>query len=177
MRAATLPFLALALGVTPADRADEGSAERPMRVQALAAALLILGPIRLSQAGPGDDEAAVRAHFDAFAHAWATGDARAVAEGYAEDADIVRPNQPPVVGRAAIEAFYIQMFAGPLKGVAKKTTVDRVRLVTPVVAVVDSSYTLDRDEPPLHAHGASVTVLEKRGGSWVALLSRSYRLP
>jgi hypothetical protein len=45
------------------------------------------------------------------------------------------------------------------------------------VAVVDSSYTLDRDEPPLHARGASLTVLEKRGGRWLSVLSRSYRLP
>lgn len=147
MRAATLPFLVLVL--------SRG----------------------LAHAAPGADEVAVRAHFAAFADAWVEGDAAAVAAGYAEDADLVRPNQPPVVGRAAIEAFYARMFAGPLKGVAKTTTVDRIRLVTPVVAVVDSSYTLDRDSPPLHARGASVTVMEKRGAGWVTVLSRSYRLP
>ena len=100
-----------------------------------------------------------------------------MAEGYAEDADILRPSQPAVVGRAAIQAFYEQMFAGPLKGVAKTTAVDRIRFVTPTVAVLDSSYRLYRDEPPLHARGASVSVLEKRGERWVAVVSRSYRLP
>jgi hypothetical protein len=69
------------------------------------------------------------------------------------------------------------MFAGPLKGVTKTTAVDRVRLVTPAVAVVDSSYTLDRADPPLQARGVSVTVLEKRDGRWVAVISRSYRRP
>jgi hypothetical protein len=64
-----------------------------------------------------------------------------------------------------------------LKGVAKTTAVDRVRLVGPDVAVVDSSYTLDRDQPVLHARGASVTVLAKRGGRWLTVVSRSYRLP
>ena len=131
----------------------------------------------LASADAVPDEAAIRAHFKGFAEAFAKGDATAVADGYTDDADIVRPNQPVVVGRAAIQAFYEQMFAGPLKGVAKATHVDRVRLVTPAVAVVDSSYTLDRDEPPLHARGVSVSVLEKRGGRWLTILSRSYRLP
>jgi uncharacterized protein (TIGR02246 family) len=146
---------------------------------------LLLGPgpfhapgLNADDAGAvGADEAAVRAHFGSFADAWVKGDAVAVAAGYAEDADLVRPNQPPVVGRAAIQAFYEQMFAGPLKGVAKTTAVDRVRLVGPDVAVVDSSYTLDRDQPVLHARGASVTVLAKRGGRWLTVVSRSYRLP
>ena len=119
----------------------------------------------------------MRAHSTAFGEAFARGDAAGVASGYAEDADIVRPNQPPIVGRAAIEAFYTQMFDGPLKGVVKGGALDRVRFVTPAVAVVDSSYTLDRDEPALHARGVSLTVREKREGRWLAVLSRSYRLP
>src|SRR5262249_44551049 len=124
-----------------------------------------------------DDEAAVRKHFESFAEAWARGDAHAVAEGHAEDADILRPNQPLIVGRAAIEAFYAQMFAGPLKGVAKKTTVDRVRLLGPAVAVVDSADALDRDEPPVHAKGTSVSIFVKRDGRWLTAASRSYRSP
>lgn len=119
----------------------------------------------------------MRAHSTAFGEAFARGDAAGVASGYAEDADIIRPNQPPIVGRGAIQVFYSQMFDGPLKGVVKGGAVDRVRFVTPAVAVVDSSYTLDRDEPPLHARGVSLTVLEKREGRWLAVLSRSYRLP
>ena len=138
---------------------------------------LALGLALLLAANDPGAEEAIRAHFASFAQAFAQGDARAVAAGYAEDADIVRPNQPPVLGRAAIQIFYEQMFAGPLKGVTKTTHVDRVRLVTPTVAVVDSSYTLDRDEPALHARGASLSVLEKRDDRWVAVMSRSYRLP
>jgi len=142
-----------------------------------ALATLVLGAAAVSRAESPDDEAAVRAHFTSFAEAWVKGDARAVAAGYAEDADIVRPNQPPVTSRAAILAFYAQMFAGPLKGVAKTMKVDRVRLITPDVAVLDGSYTLDRDEPALYARGASVSVLAKRNGRWVTVVSRSYRLP
>jgi len=145
---------------------------------AIAAVLLAFGPASfVTEAGKAADEAAIRAHSASFAEAFARGDARAVAEGYGEDADIVRPNQPAVVGRAAIQAFYEQMFAGPLKGVTKTSVVDRVRFVTATVAVVDSSYTLDRAEPALHARGASVTVLERREGRWVAVVSRSFRLP
>lgn len=142
----------LALAVLP------GSAEGPPSLQTAA-------------------EAAIRSHFTAFDEAFARGDATGVAATYAEDADLVRPGQPAVVGRAGIERFYREMFGGLMKGVRKGGTVDRIRLVTPTVAVVDSSYTLDRAEPPLHARGASLTVLEKRKGRWTAILSRSYRLP
>ncbi len=123
------------------------------------------------------DEAAVRAHFTAFTDAWVKGDAKAVAAGYADDADLVRPGEPKITGRAAIETFYARVFAGPLKGVAKRMTVDHVRFVSPDVAVVDSSYSLDREAPALHARGQSVTVLGKRGGAWTTIVSRSYRLP
>ena len=150
-----------------------------MSRSALAAALamLVFGASAVSRAESPADEDAVRAHFTSFAEAWLKGDAREVAAGYAEDADIVRPNQPPVTSRAAIQAFYEQMFAGPLRGVAKAMKVDRVRLVTADVAVVDASYTLDRDDPALHAKGVSVSVLAKRNGRWVTVVSRSYRLP
>jgi uncharacterized protein (TIGR02246 family) len=140
----------------------------------LVASLLLA---RAVTAGDPADEAAVRAHFEAFTEAWVKGDAKAVAAGYAEDADLVRPGEPKVEGRAAIETFYARVFAGPLKGVAKKMTVDHVRLVTPDVAVVDSSYTLDRAAPVLRARGLSVTILVKRGASWTTVSSRSYRLP
>jgi uncharacterized protein (TIGR02246 family) len=150
-----------------------------MAANTRAAALLAiaLGPAWVSGAGPDGDEAAVRAHFAPFTDAWMKGDAAAVAAGYAEDADIVRPEQPPVAGRPAIQAFYERMFAGPLKGVAKTMRVDRVRLVTEALAVVDASYTLDREEPALHAKGVSLTVLQKRDGRWATVVSRSYRLP
>ena len=144
-------------------------------MRSLVVAACVLTAARALAAPP--EEAEVRAHFAAFADAWVKGDAGTVASGYAEDADIVRPNQPLVAGRAAIDVFYAQMFAGPLKGAAKTTRVDRVRLVSGTIAVVDSSYTLDREEPPLHARGVSLSVLEKRAGRWLAVVSRSYRLP
>jgi uncharacterized protein (TIGR02246 family) len=128
-------------------------------------------------APPPADEAAIRSHFAAFDAAFARGDAPGVAATYADDADVVRPGEPAIVGRAGIESFYHEMFAGRMKGVRKGGAVDRIRLVTPTVAVVDSSYTLDRDTPALHARGVSITVLEKRGGRWTAVLSRSYRVP
>jgi uncharacterized protein (TIGR02246 family) len=146
-----------------------------MRLANVAAAVLLCGPSLAPAAG--DDEAAVRAQFGKFSEAWVKGDARAVAAGYAEDADIVRPNQPKVAGRASIQAFYEQMFAGPLAGVAKAMQLEAVRFITPEVAVVDASYTLDRDAPALHAKGSSVVVLAKRQGRWVTVVSRSYRLP
>ncbi len=148
-----------------------------MKAGLLAGALLLLGQGVPAQTGSAPDEAAVRAHFASFSDAWIKGDAKAVADGYAEDGDLVRPSEPKVEGRVAIEAFYARMFAGPLKGVVKTMKVDHVRFVSPEVAVVDSSYTLDREQPSLRARGSSVTVLAKRAGAWTTILSRSFRLP
>jgi uncharacterized protein (TIGR02246 family) len=123
------------------------------------------------------DEAAVRAHFETFGDAWTKADAKAVAATYAADADIVRPGQDPVQGRAAIEAFYVRQFAGPLKDTKKSMTIERVRLVSGELAIVDSRYTIDRESPALHVRGVSVAVLVKRNGQWEAVASRSYRQP
>ena len=140
------------------------------------ALLAALAP-QASPPGRASDEQAVRAHFDRFGQAWSRGDASAVAATYAEDADIVRPGQDPVQGRAAIEAFYVRQFAGPLKDTKKSTVIERVRVFGPALAIVDSRYEMDRDQPAFHVRGASVTVLVKREGEWVAVASRSYRLP
>ena len=92
-------------------------------------------------APPPADDAAIRSHFAAFDTAFARGDAPGVAATYADDADVVRPGEPAVVGRAGIESFYREMFAGRMKGVRKGGAVERIRLVTPSVALLATALT------------------------------------
>ncbi len=50
-----------------------------------------------------------------YEQAWRTGDAKALAELFAEDGFILQSNQPPVRGRAAIEAAYASQGSSPLR--------------------------------------------------------------
>ena len=51
------------------------------------------------------DKVAIRASSDAFIKAMVAGNTAAVAALYVENATVMPPNQPPVSGRTAIEAF------------------------------------------------------------------------
>ena len=50
-----------------------------------------------------------------YEQAWRTGDAKAMAGLFAEDGFILQSNQPPVRGRAAIEAAYAGQGSSPLR--------------------------------------------------------------
>lgn len=50
-----------------------------------------------------------------YEQAWRTGDAKALARLFAEDGFILQSNQPPVRGRAAIEAAYAGEGSSPLR--------------------------------------------------------------
>lgn len=50
-----------------------------------------------------------------YEQAWRSGDARALAALFAEDAFILQSNQPPVRGRSAIEAAYAGQGGSPLR--------------------------------------------------------------
>lgn len=50
-----------------------------------------------------------------YEQAWRTGDAKAMARLFAEDGFILQNNQPPVRGRAAIEAAYVGQGSSPLR--------------------------------------------------------------
>lgn len=50
-----------------------------------------------------------------YEQAWRTGDAKALAGLFAEDGFILQSNQPPVRGRAAIEAAYAGQGSSPLR--------------------------------------------------------------
>lgn len=50
-----------------------------------------------------------------YEQAWRTGNAKALAKLFAEDGFILQSNQPPVRGRAAIEAAYAGQGSSPLR--------------------------------------------------------------
>ena len=78
-------------------------------------ALFLVGVAALlgscDQQAAADPRAGIGKTRNAYAAAWQAGDAQAVAALYAEDAVVLYPNQPPVVGRAAIADYFTGFFA------------------------------------------------------------------
>ena len=92
--------------------------------------LLALSAMLLVFAGscarpPQDDPAAARAGIESanreFSKGVAAHDAKAVALLYTEDAKLLPPNAPPVVGRDAITKFWESVLALPIESVAIET--------------------------------------------------------
>src|SRR5262245_41536248 len=59
---------------------------------------------------PAKDKSAIDTTRETYAAAWRTGNAADVAGLYVDDALVLYPNQPPVVGKAAIRTYFDQFF-------------------------------------------------------------------
>ncbi|MCF5089649.1 SgcJ/EcaC family oxidoreductase [Stenotrophomonas sp. PA-6-5C] len=81
--------------------------------------LLMAGPVVAQESAARLADVALPAALDRvlrdYEQAWRTGDAKALAGLFAEDGFILQSNQPPVRGRAAIEAAYAGEGSSPLR--------------------------------------------------------------
>ncbi|MCO7471785.1 nuclear transport factor 2 family protein [Stenotrophomonas maltophilia] len=85
----------------------------------LLSGLLMAGPVVAQESAARLADVALPAALDRvlrdYEQAWRTGDAKALAGLFAEDGFILQSNQPPVRGRAAIEAAYAGEGSSPLR--------------------------------------------------------------
>jgi uncharacterized protein (TIGR02246 family) len=138
---------------------------------AVAAALALAAVSSAPAWAQSADVAAVGKVGDSYAAAWAKGDAKALAAHF--DTDGVHIHASGVVqrSRAAIEKYYAESFAGPLKGSRITIVTGPVRMLKPDVAVADGSYAVsgvrgpDGKEVPIK--GLYGNVLVKKGGQWL----------
>jgi len=81
--------------------------------------LLMAGPVVAQESAARLADVALPAALDRvlrdYEQAWRTGDAKALARLFADDGFILQSNQPPVRGRAAIEAAYAGEGSSPLR--------------------------------------------------------------
>jgi uncharacterized protein (TIGR02246 family) len=132
------------------------------------------------------DEATIRARIAAHGAAAAAGDARALAEVYADDAELVSRDGSVVQGRKAIDALWKEEVA---EGAAQGGRYHmhppesiHVRFVSPDVAIVDvGSRSLggrDSTGAPLPVRDAALlTVWRKEQGTWRVVYQRSMPSP
>jgi uncharacterized protein (TIGR02246 family) len=120
---------------------------------------------------PRADQAALIKNAQAFADAFAKGDAKAVAAFWAEDGDYVDLNGRRLQGRPAIENAFKDFFTEN-KGLKLRIDVNSVRFVTPETAIEDGTTSVIPSDgaPPIQSRYSNVHV--KKDGQWVLLSVR-----
>jgi len=141
--------------------------------------LLIASPAMAG--GNAKDEAAIKAAVTEEDAAWAKGDAKGIAAGYAENGTAVNAMGASMKGTADVEKQFAGLFAGPLKGSTHKMTVTRIKFVRPDVAVVDGDVEVagmsgpdGKAMPPMKHHTTEVFAKEK--GKWLITDNRGFKI-
>ena len=149
----------------------------------LAVAALFLTATNLFADGTGaDSQADVRKVLDGFTAAWNAHNLQQMASFWAEDGDLINPAGKWGMGRAGAEKVFSQEHGGMFKKSTIAFTIDKVRWLTPDLALVDSECTvngaLDKkgkmEKKPSHFH--VVMVLTKMGGNLQVAAARPYAL-
>jgi len=119
------------------------------------------------QAAKRPDPAIIRAA-ETYRKAVLDADTNRVLAVYRDDATEMPPFQPPVIGKAAIERFYQQMFGGPIK-VTEFTLTHAETTAQGDIAYDVGSYTrtmTGAPTGPVHAAGTYVVILKRSGEDW-----------
>ena len=112
-----------------------------------------------------DDAAAIRASSDAFVAAFDKGDAKAVAELWTADGQLVDEAGEVYSGRPAIEAAYAKFFQEH-PGVKIKVTIDSVRMLNAEAAIEEGHASVE-PVPAGAAGSANYTAVHvKQDGKW-----------
>ncbi len=111
--------------------------------------------------------------------AWAENDAEAFAAVWSTDGDLVVGDGTRLVGRPAIAAYMRTGFAGPLKGARATATVKRARLLSPSVAVVQTTGGIlmpGETKVPPERLGIQTWVVTKHGSRWLISAYQNTRI-
>ena len=112
------------------------------------------------------DEAAIRKNAAAFVKAYQAGDAKALAEHFAADAECVHESNVRCNGRAAIEESLAKFFEQN-PGCKLEKTIDSIRFVSPNVAIEDGTTTCECADESSCVVCRYTTVHVRTDGKWL----------
>lgn len=123
------------------------------------------------------DATAIRALIGNFTTHWHDSDARGLSMFWIPNGDFVNPSGTVLKGRKEIASFYAQAFSMGYSGSTATASVDRIRFLTPMIAVVDGEFEIIsaplREQRGLPAEkGRYSAVVEKVSGRWFIVSNR-----
>jgi uncharacterized protein (TIGR02246 family) len=138
-----------------------------MRIQRVVVAVSLVCLPQLAQAQAAKTDPAISKLTKELAAAISGKDAAKVAAFYTEDATFNPPNEPPVRGRAAIQAWMQKMYD---QGSASLALTPVESAVSGNIGYSYETYTFTftpKGAPPVVEKGKSVVVLKQVGGKWL----------
>lgn len=123
------------------------------------------------------DETAIRTLMASFTTRWHKSDAQGLSRFWIPDGDFVNPSGTVLKGRQEIAGFYAQAFSMGYGGSTATATINQIRFLTPVIAVVDGEFEIIgapiREQRGLPAENGRYTVIvEKVSGRWFIVSNR-----
>jgi uncharacterized protein (TIGR02246 family) len=116
------------------------------------------------------DEDMLSAQTDAFAAAWAEGDAAGLAALFIEEGDTVGPDGVRFHGREAVQGRYQELLGGMYQGTTVSISQTSTSFPSPDVAVVNGTYEImgmkTGDGEDMEIKGLYMNVAVKQGGEW-----------
>lgn len=146
-------------------------------VLVVAASALALGGLSAMQAKAPQADAAIKARADTFTAGWNKHDAKVMAACWAADGDLIDPFGQSVKGRAEIEKYFADGFAGDMKDSTNALTNQMVRMLGSDAAVVDYDATLagmktpEGSQVPPNKHHVTF-VMQRQGSDWLFVAVR-----
>jgi uncharacterized protein (TIGR02246 family) len=122
------------------------------------------------------EEASLRALHTAFVKAYNSADSQALADLFADDAEVIDSAGEATRGRADIAAMYADAFK-EVKGLKLESTAEAVRFLTPDVARVEGQTTLTGGTGDATQTSRYVGLLVRRDGRWRLAELRDYGAP
>ena len=118
------------------------------------------------------DTAAIKQTVAAFADAWNSHDAHAVAMRYVEDGDFSSIKGEPSHGRKELEEHYATIFSTFLKNAHTTDTVRSIRFIGPDTASVDIDWLVNEPTAPggVLRKGLLTWIVTKRSGQWMIMI-------
>ena len=97
--------------------------------------------------------------------AWAKGDAKSLAALYSQNAVRMQPTGAPLVGRAAIEKFFVDSFAGAWKGTKLSLKAGGTQRVSADVRIQDGTFEVSGGTGA-PSRGRYLNTVVREGGQW-----------
>jgi uncharacterized protein (TIGR02246 family) len=137
-----------------------------------------LGSVIVAQDTAADEEA-IRQLDERYGEAWNNRDAKALAQLFTEDADVIDVDGEAVTGHMAIEENFVEEFSSRPEGARLDFEAVSIRFIRPTIAVADGAWAITglpeaEGGPP--AQGLYTTVYIMKDGQWLIAADRS-RVP